>query len=323
MPSPKRFIPEEAKLWTDQKGRPIAVVEVTIRTIQGRYLFLPTERHTSLIRGVIGRALSMLDFELYGYAFLSNHGSMLIGVRDAHHLARVMNYIHSNIPRELGRPEHSDWKGGMLERRGRPIVVLGDGELEDRMRYVLSNGTKEHLVARPERYPGAHCARALCTGVMDYGTWIDRTEQRNMGPQGDDQHAATEADATTMYPIHLEQLPCRREMSKREYRQWIKYICREISDAAALERRETGKKVLGARRLVRFHPHYRPGKIAKSPAPFVHCNDQKLRKRFVKAYKAFCVAYRTACEAIHAGLTTFCFPEGGLPPTWYCQCRSG
>ena len=44
MPAPLRFIPEEAKLWTDQKGRPIAIAEVTIRTIQGRYLMKPTLR---------------------------------------------------------------------------------------------------------------------------------------------------------------------------------------------------------------------------------------------------------------------------------------
>jgi hypothetical protein len=66
-----------------------------------------------------------LDFELYAYAYLSNHGSILVGVRSAHHLARVMNYIHGNISRELGRKENSDWRGPFFERRGRPILVLG------------------------------------------------------------------------------------------------------------------------------------------------------------------------------------------------------
>ncbi len=39
MTTPLRFIPEEAKLWTDSKGRPIAIAEVTVRTVQGRFLF--------------------------------------------------------------------------------------------------------------------------------------------------------------------------------------------------------------------------------------------------------------------------------------------
>ena len=109
---------------------------------------------------------------------------MLVGVRSAQHLSRVMNYIHGNIARELSRKENSDWRGPLFERRGRPILVLGDEELEGRLRYILANSTKEHLVARPERGPGAHCARALCRGTTDKGTWINRTELGRMGPVG-------------------------------------------------------------------------------------------------------------------------------------------
>ena len=69
MAAPLRFIPEESKLWTDQKGRPIAIAEVTIRTIQGRYLMKPTPENTDLLLGVIGRAQSLLDFELYNIDF--------------------------------------------------------------------------------------------------------------------------------------------------------------------------------------------------------------------------------------------------------------
>ena len=56
MAAPHRSIPEEAKLWKDQKGRAIAIAEVTIRTIQGRYLMEPMPENTDLLLGVIGRA---------------------------------------------------------------------------------------------------------------------------------------------------------------------------------------------------------------------------------------------------------------------------
>ena len=134
MAAPLRFIPEETKLWTDPKGRPIAIAEVTIRTSQGRYLMKPTPENTDLLLGVIGRAQAVLDFELYAYAYLSNHGSMLVGVRSAQHLSRVMNYIHANIAKELSRKENSDWSGQFIGRRGRAILVLGDEELEGRLR---------------------------------------------------------------------------------------------------------------------------------------------------------------------------------------------
>ena len=75
MSTPLRFIPDEAKRFKNRSGESIAVVEITIRTILGIYLLKPTPRNKSLILGVLGRAKERLDFELYGYAYLSNHGS--------------------------------------------------------------------------------------------------------------------------------------------------------------------------------------------------------------------------------------------------------
>ena len=72
MPSPLRFVPDTAKLWTDKDGNPIAIAEVTIRTIQGRFLMRPSTRSRSLILGVLGKAQQKYKFPLYGYAYLSN-----------------------------------------------------------------------------------------------------------------------------------------------------------------------------------------------------------------------------------------------------------
>ena len=172
----------------------------------GVYLLKPTDRNRSLILGVLGRAQEQLDFELYGYAYLSNHGSLLIGVRDAGHMARVMEFVHSNTARELGRTEHSNWRGRFGARRGRPILVLNPEDLVARMRYLLSNSTKEGLVSRPTRWPGAHCAKALCEGRFDVGVWVDRTTlgrlRRKAGAQW-----VSEAEATTHYRVRLHKLP--------------------------------------------------------------------------------------------------------------------
>jgi hypothetical protein len=83
----------------------------------------PTPENTDLLLGVIGRALSLLDFELYGYAYLSNHGSMLVGVRSAQHLSRVMNYIHGNIAK------HQDWAPPAPDELPTPVAVLLAAEL--------------------------------------------------------------------------------------------------------------------------------------------------------------------------------------------------
>lgn len=310
MTTPLRYIPDEIKLWRDKEGRPIAIVEVTIRCIMGMFLLVPRPKHVRIVLGVLGRALSELDFELFGYGFLSNHGSYIIGVRDEAHLAEVMEYINGNIARELGRKEYSDWSGHFWGRRGRPIAILSDEDLIDRMRYLISNSTKEDLVEHPTKWPGAHCAKTLCSGKHDTGLWIDRTGLY---------HANRRKSRTRMsrfeteYPVHLSLVPSWAELSTDEYRALFREMCDDLADEAALARQVSGKKgVLSAKAAIRVNPHHRPEHVDRSPAPLAHCKDAETRRWFTKTYQLFCTVYRAATMALRAGVEQFGF-VGGIP----------
>src|SRR5210317_776399 len=87
-----RFIPEGG-----------ALVEVTCRTIQGRFLLKPTVELESLVVGVLARAQRLYPVELHAYVFLSNHYHLLLSVESALDLAHFMNYLNSNLAREAGR----------------------------------------------------------------------------------------------------------------------------------------------------------------------------------------------------------------------------
>jgi hypothetical protein len=306
------YVPDSAKLWTDSQGRPIAVVEVTIRCVMGTFLLAPNEKNTRALLGVLGRAVAELDFELYGYAYLSDHGSMLVGVRSAAHLARIMEYVHGNIALELGRPEHSDWRGRFWGRRGMPILVLSDVDLEARLRYLLSNGTKENLVEHPTRWPGAHSARATCSGNDDVGLWVDRTGlsralRRRMGPK------VLHSDYEHRYPVHLSPLPCWAGLPPEERQRRATAMCDEIAAEAAAARAASGARVLGAKAAARVDPHSRAADPDRSPAPPVHCSDAQLRARFLNAYRLFQECYRAATDRLRRGLSPRAFPEGGVP----------
>ena len=56
MPRPLRYIPEDAKTWTDSRGRKVAVVEVTIRAKQSRFLLRPSAEVRDVIVGAIAHA---------------------------------------------------------------------------------------------------------------------------------------------------------------------------------------------------------------------------------------------------------------------------
>ena len=94
-----RFIPDDAKLWPDEKGRRVAIVEITANCIQGRHLLRPSARTTELFLGVLGRAQELYDFPLYAYACLGTHYSMLIGVRSAEQMSAIMAHVHGNVAR--------------------------------------------------------------------------------------------------------------------------------------------------------------------------------------------------------------------------------
>lgn len=313
MAAPLRFIPEQAKKWLDRKGRPIAIVEVTTRTIQGRFLLKPTATNRSLILGVIGRAQRLYDFELYGYACLSNHYSMLIGVDNPQQMGVIVGYINGNIAREIGRKENSDWRDRFWARRGRPIVILTNRDLELRLRYLLANSTKEHLVKRPQFWPGAHCAKALISGTHDIGAWVDRTALRELRRRAGS--AIGESKSTERITVKLSTLPCWEGLAPEEIRQKVREICAEISLNAAEERKGTRSKPMGRKRVLRYHPHHRPEEMEPSLAPPVHCSNPGVRRLFFATYRSFVAAYHDAHHALVNGIGQFAFPEGCHPPT--------
>ena len=322
MPSPLQFVPDDAKKWTDSKGRPIAIAEVTIRTIMRMFLLKPTRENAALILGVLGRAQEMYDFELYAYAFLSNHGSYLVGVRSTEHLSRIKCYIHGNIALELRRRRNCNWNGKFYGRPGRSILVLTDENILDRMRYICANGTKEHLVTEPRKWPGAHAARALCSGTHDKGTWIDRTQtslrdRKNKGKRG------RTPVALKTYSVTLTKIPPLAHLTDSEYAEYMKTMCNEITADAAAERKETGKSVLGIKRIMRFSPMHIPEGDNGRAAPRVHCFEPEIRRAFLAAYRTFVEGYRAANATLRKGLKGFDFPEGGHPPVSCRLCEAG
>ncbi len=322
MPSPLQFVPDSAKKWTDAKGRPIAIAEVTIRTVMGMFLLKPTAQNRDLILGVLGRAQAVYDFELYNYAFLSNHGSYLLGVRSSEHLSQIKCYLHSNIARELGRRPECKWDGKFYGRPSRSIVVLTDADVLDRMRYICANGTKENLVTEPRRWPGAHAAQALCSGRDDTGTWVDRTATSLAARKHTDKRRKPAVVEKT-YTVKLSKVPPLAHLSDEDYAEYMKAMCNEISSDAAKERKQTGKTVLGIKAIMRFTPTHTPKEQILTPAPRVHCHDPAMRRAFIADYRAFEEAYRLANLALRQGLEGFDFPHGGHPPISCRMCLAG
>ena len=107
---------------------PHSLVEVTCRTIQGRFLLKPGQDINAIIVGALAKAQKLYGMTVCGFVYLSNHAHLLLQPKDAKQLARFMNHVNSKIAREAGRLHY--WREKLWGRRYRGIVVSEEPEAE-------------------------------------------------------------------------------------------------------------------------------------------------------------------------------------------------
>ena len=294
-----RFIPEGG-----------ALVEVTCRTLQGRYLLRPSPELDEIIVGVLARAQRRSPVRICAFSFLSNHYHLLLEVDDAQQLAEFMRYFNGNLAREVGRLV--DWDGKIWSRRYTAILVSDEERAQvERLRYILAQGVKEGLVAKVLDWPGVTCARALLSGEALHGRWFDRTAEGIARRRGEKVEASEYASEET---FELSALPCWGHLDSEAYQSAAAELIEEIENRAALERKTEGRKPLGRRAILRMHPHSRPEKTEKRWAPAFHAATRAAREAMRAAYQWFLVEYRKASARLRAGDRSVRFPEGCYPP---------
>jgi len=297
----KRFIP------------PRCLVEVSARTIQARFLLRPGLELNRRFVGIFARAQRLYDVRIHAVACLSNHWHALVSPKDAWHLAGFMNYVQGNLAREAG--DLHDWRGPFWGDRFHAVLVSEEPEVQyRRLSYCLAQGTKEGLVARPELWPGVHCVHALRDGAPLRGVWYDRTAfclaARCQGtPPSLEDYASEEF-------LRLDPLPCwaAEGLSDDEVQERVSEIVDQIAEEAAAEHQSNGTRPSNPAVFLRVHPHKRPERVKRAPAPLVHAATREVRQRFRQAYALFIDAYREAAELLRRGHAGVAFPEGSFPP---------
>jgi hypothetical protein len=287
-----------------------ALVEVTCRTIQGRYLLKPSAEMRSITIGVLARAGRLYDIDLHAFVFLSNHYHLLLSARDAKQLARFMNYLNSNLAREAGRLH--DWKERFWGRRYQAIVISGEESAQNaRLRYLLRHGCKEGLVRSPDQWPGAHSVCALVEGQAIQGVWFDRTREcaarARRATEDPFEFASTET-------LELEPLPCWRHLSEVERRGLVAELVRNIRRETSREHAKNGTRPMGLRAILALHPHEKPKELKRGSAPLFHAVSKAARLDLVQAYRWFVSVYRDAARRLREGDRLASFPVGSFPP---------
>jgi len=303
MTRPIRFIPPGGSL-----------VEVTCRTVQGRFLLRPSRELNEIIVGLLARARRRHPVAVVAAVFLSNHFHLLLRVPNAGRLADFMHYLDGNLAREAARLH--GWRGPFWARRYRAIVVSDEEEAQvDRLRYLLAHGAKENLVPRPRDWPGVHCARPLLSGQPLQGFWFDRTAEGRDRRRGRKLHRYSHAEAEI---LHFDRLPCWQHLDDESYRSRVAEVLAGIEEDIATTRLREGATPRGLRACLTaircLHPHQAPEAWEPRPAPRFHAFRKARREALRNAYRAFLAAFRRAAESLRQGASQAAFPPGCFPP---------
>ena len=248
--------------------------------------------------------------KVHAVVVLSSHYHLLLSPDEPDQLVRFMQFVQTNIAKEAG--ELHDWSGSFWARRYRHVPVSDETEAQvARLRYVLENSVKENLVARPRDWPGVHSVQALLEGRPMEGVWYDRTALYEARCRGErvELEAFAEPETVTLSP-----LPCWQGLPLEEIRELLVGLIETIEQENDARRRAGGQGVLGVKAIRRRHPHERPKKLQRSPAPRFHAATREARCRLRDAYREFAEAFRDAAELLRLGATHARFPAGSFPP---------
>ena len=223
-----------------------------------------------------------------------------------------MEFVGGNVAREVGLLHK--WEAKLWARPYTGIPILGAEAIQTkRLKYVLSQGTKEGLVDSPMRWPGINAAKALANGLDLEGIWVNRTAlheaRRKLPPE-----KVRTIDFEEAMTLELSPLPCWEHLTPADRQAEVLALIRDIEAEAAARVRPNGPRILGRRAVLRQDPHTRPEKLKTSPAPKVHAETPELRHQFFQAYRLFTEAFRNAAERLRAGDLTSEFPPGSFPP---------
>jgi len=302
VPRPLRHHPVEKRPY---------LVEVTTRCIQGRLLLRPSTQVNKVVLGVIGRALALYrDVKLVDFVILGNHYHIKLLIEDEGGLARFMEFVNGKLSDRIGTRLH-DWRGAMWETRYKAMPIIDDPSMQDRLKYVWSNGVKEGFVASPLDWPGASSVRARLLGEKLIGYWYHEAEISAARLRG---NPVDPEDFVTKYEIELAPLPCLDDLDDDEYLRRATEIVREIEREAGARHADKGTQPLGADFVLQQDPHTRPRKSARRRAPLCHASSRKTRKAYRKLHMEFSRTYYERSDAVLAGERGVEFPSWCFPP---------
>lgn len=330
MGNPRRFFGADEPIEIDGVTiPPRCAVEVTFRTHQQRLLLRPDDEANEIILGCFGRAYDRYpELNPNILNVMSNHGSFIAVPESPYVLSSFMrDFLSSSATRLNG---HRDRDGTFWERRYRAIPIIDEPSMDDRFRYVLTQGTKENLVWSARDWPGISSIKALLGGKPLVGRWLDGTATGILKRQRQRKLDRAEASGRSLelpevapvwreYPIELVPMPHWAGLKIGQRRARVAEMLRHDDNETRLRHKRDGTVPLGTKAIRAASPFKRPEKSSKSPAPLCHASTRAGREAFRVVSRAFHEGLVACREAVKRTLPAARVPpHATLPPLTHC-----
>ena len=286
-------------------------VETMNKCFQGRYLLRAGPTFNARFIGVVAKAQELYGVTLHGFVAMSSHWHAYATYDDPKQMALFHCYLGTHVSKEAGKVH--DWSETVFPRPYHHVELSEEFEAQrERLKYLLSQGCKEGLVASPLDWPGPSSTWSLVSGEPLVGEWIDRTALTKARERGEE---VTEDDFVERLEVKLSPVSSMAHLSPEEYRRFILEIVREIEDETAVMHKVAGTSPRGAEWVLAQDPHYRPTKSAeKRPRPWFHAYSPEEKRRMRDAMVVIVALYREAAERLKAGCSDVEFPLHTFPP---------
>ena len=290
---------------------PGQLLELTFKTQQDRFFFVPSAWLNLVIIGIFARAQRLSGLDVCILIVFSNHIHLLVIPDSVEQVARFCQFARSNLSKKIGGP--NGWFGGIFAGRYKHVQVTAERAAEEeRLEYILSHGVKEGLVRKPQHWPGVQCVEALATGKDQLeGIWVNETEMNRARDQGKNPDPA---DYQEVEVLKLTPIPSWAHLPAKErrggIRRILKRIARRYQDKIQAVRPGAKARICG--QLF----GYRPQHTERTPRPRVHAASRSARAAEISRQQAFRELFQAASTAWLNGdpSALFNFPRESFIP---------
>ena len=279
---------------------------VTARCLHRHFFLRPSVEASTVIKGVLARALRLNGVEVFAFGFLSNHFHLIVRAPRGN-LPRFMQHLMTNISKKVGGL--IGWRGPFWERRYSAEPILDDEALLAKVKYVLAHGTKEGLVRHCGDWPGLSSLPMMLDDSPRPARWFNWT-RRASGNRRKVPRPRLDVRWSEAEEIRLTELPIPALRAPGALRRFVRRAVRAIEEEAS--RRH--KRFKGRRWVMGQDPFSKPKPAERKPRPPCHTSIPALRDSYLEQYRIFVAAFRSASLRWLHGDFWAVFPEGAIRP---------